>query len=178
MAKNYFDLKEYDRAAHFLHACTSPKVYFLYMYSRYLSGQKKKLDDSADAHGWLIYCSSSYMDIYNFYRLQRSCCKVIFSQASVIPCMCWGVSGRHPAGQTPPRQTAPPPRADTPCADPPGRYPPPPTPGQTPLPAADGRRLLQRTVRILLECILVFNSYGLCVVDVNKKVNIQLLILF
>ena len=51
MAKNYFDLKEYDRAAHFLHACTSPKVYFLYMYSRYLSGQKKKLDDSADAYG-------------------------------------------------------------------------------------------------------------------------------
>ncbi len=51
MAKNYFDLGEYDRAAHFLESSRSPEVYFLYMYSRYLSGEKKRLDDSADAHG-------------------------------------------------------------------------------------------------------------------------------
>ncbi len=54
IAKNYFDLKEYDRAAHFISSCTSPQVYFLYMYSRYLSAQKKKLDDSADAHGQFL----------------------------------------------------------------------------------------------------------------------------
>ena len=36
LAKAYFDVKEYDRAAHFLHDCNSKKAYFLYMYSRYL----------------------------------------------------------------------------------------------------------------------------------------------
>lgn len=36
LAKSYFDLKEYDRAAYFLKACCSQKAYFLYMYSRYL----------------------------------------------------------------------------------------------------------------------------------------------
>lgn len=36
LAKSYFDLKEYDRAAYFLRNCKSPKAYFLYMYSRYL----------------------------------------------------------------------------------------------------------------------------------------------
>lgn len=36
LAKSYFDLKEYDRAAYFLKGCSSQKAYFLYMYSRYL----------------------------------------------------------------------------------------------------------------------------------------------
>ncbi|GAB1301550.1 Cell division cycle protein 23 homolog [Apodemus speciosus] len=36
LAKAYFDVKEYDRAAHFLHGCNSKKAYFLCMYSRYL----------------------------------------------------------------------------------------------------------------------------------------------
>lgn len=36
LAKSYFDLKEYDRAAYFLKGCRSQKAYFLYMYSRYL----------------------------------------------------------------------------------------------------------------------------------------------
>jgi hypothetical protein len=36
LAKSYFDLKEYDRAAYFLRGCRSKKAYFLYMYSRYL----------------------------------------------------------------------------------------------------------------------------------------------
>lgn len=36
LAKSYFDLKEYDRAAYFLKGCCSRKSYFLYMYSRYL----------------------------------------------------------------------------------------------------------------------------------------------
>lgn len=40
LAKSYFDLKEYDRAAYFLRGCKSQKAYFLYMYSRYLVRQK------------------------------------------------------------------------------------------------------------------------------------------
>ena len=56
----------------------------------------------------------------------------------VYPSMHWG---RHPLADTPPGQTHP--QADTPWADTPlGRHPP-------------GRRLLLRTVHILLECILV-----------------------
>ena len=51
LAKSYFDLKEYDRAAHFVEHCTSQKAYFLHMYSRYLSGEKKQLDDAADSSG-------------------------------------------------------------------------------------------------------------------------------
>ena len=78
LAKSYFDLKEYDRAAHFLKECCSKKAYFLYMYSRYLvriytrcltvffmscylriciflnickSGEKKKDDETVDSLG-------------------------------------------------------------------------------------------------------------------------------
>uniref|UniRef100_W5MTM3 CDC23 (cell division cycle 23, yeast, homolog) n=1 Tax=Lepisosteus oculatus TaxID=7918 RepID=W5MTM3_LEPOC len=51
LAKSYFDLKEYDRAAYFLRGCRSQKAYFLYMYSRYLSGEKKKDDETVDSLG-------------------------------------------------------------------------------------------------------------------------------
>uniref|UniRef100_A0A3Q4N7C4 Cyclosome subunit 8 n=1 Tax=Neolamprologus brichardi TaxID=32507 RepID=A0A3Q4N7C4_NEOBR len=51
LAKSYFDLKEYDRAAYFLKGCRSQKAYFLYMYSRYLSGEKKKDDETVDSLG-------------------------------------------------------------------------------------------------------------------------------
>ncbi|XP_016160704.1 PREDICTED: cell division cycle protein 23 homolog isoform X2 [Ficedula albicollis] len=51
LAKSYFDLKEYDRAAYFLQGCKSQKAYFLYMYSRYLSGEKKKDDETVDSLG-------------------------------------------------------------------------------------------------------------------------------
>lgn len=49
LAKTYFDLKEYDRAAYFTKDCTTSKARFLYLYSRYLSGEKKKIDDMIDA---------------------------------------------------------------------------------------------------------------------------------
>ena len=79
-----------------------------------------------------------------------------------------GRLGRHPPGQTPPRQTPPQPdtpRQTIPCADTAPRQ----TPQQTP-PWADPTRQtpwadtspqrwpLQRTVRILLECILVLKA--------------------
>ena len=72
----------------------------------------------------------------HYYRPQRSCGKVMFLHPSVI----LSTGG---VWQTPPRQTPPP--ADPP----PGRHP---TLGRHP--RAD-RRPLQRTVRILLESILV-----------------------
>lgn len=50
MAKSYFDLKEYDRCAHFLKNCTKPKPRFLYFYSRYFSIEKKKLDNMTDTN--------------------------------------------------------------------------------------------------------------------------------
>ena len=49
----YFDLKEYDRAGYFLENCSSPKCYFLYMYSRYLADEKRKLDKASDSIGRL-----------------------------------------------------------------------------------------------------------------------------
>jgi anaphase-promoting complex subunit 8 len=48
LAKTYFDLKEYDRAAYFTKDCVTPKARFLHLYSRYLSGEKKKIDDMTD----------------------------------------------------------------------------------------------------------------------------------
>lgn len=48
LAKTYFDLKEYDRAAFFTMDCVNPKIRFLHLYSRYLSGEKKKIDDMTD----------------------------------------------------------------------------------------------------------------------------------
>ena len=41
LGKTFFDLKEFDRAAFFLEGCSSQKVYFLYMYSRYLVSKNR-----------------------------------------------------------------------------------------------------------------------------------------
>ncbi|XP_014675357.1 PREDICTED: cell division cycle protein 23 homolog [Priapulus caudatus] len=45
LAKNYFDLREYDRAAFFTTFAKSDKLYFLHIYSRYMAGEKRKNDD-------------------------------------------------------------------------------------------------------------------------------------
>ncbi|CAH0556433.1 unnamed protein product [Brassicogethes aeneus] len=50
MSKSYFDLKEYDRAAFFVKDCSKSKTRFIYFYSRYLSIEKKKLDNMTDTH--------------------------------------------------------------------------------------------------------------------------------
>ena len=111
--------------------------------------------------------SSTYYKTVSFlshchYRPQRSCGKVMFLhlsvshsvQRGVYPSMHWG---RHPLGIHIPVCTG----ADTPRADisqyalwqtPPGQTYPSMYWGRHPPP---GRRLLLRTVRILLECILV-----------------------
>ncbi|XP_042901182.1 cell division cycle protein 23 homolog [Parasteatoda tepidariorum] len=48
-AKSYFDNQEYDRAAYFVQHSTSPVARFLHYYSTYCSGEKKRLDDIAEA---------------------------------------------------------------------------------------------------------------------------------
>ena len=48
LGKSYFDLKEFDRAAYFTEQCRSPKVRFLHLYSRYMSGEKKRVDNMTD----------------------------------------------------------------------------------------------------------------------------------
>lgn len=49
LAKSYFDLREYDRAAFFTEGCQSEKAKFLHLYSRYMSGEKKRNDDMAES---------------------------------------------------------------------------------------------------------------------------------
>ncbi|XP_033633099.1 cell division cycle protein 23 homolog [Asterias rubens] len=55
LAKSYFDLKEYDRAAYFVDKCHSQKAFFLHVYARYLGGEKKKYDEVADLTGPIQY---------------------------------------------------------------------------------------------------------------------------
>ena len=45
LAKSYFDLKEYDRAAYFTRDMSSPLCQFLHIYSRFMSAEKKRLDN-------------------------------------------------------------------------------------------------------------------------------------
>ena len=105
------------------------------------------------------------------YRPQRSWAKVMFLQASLI--LSTGGSASVHAGIYPPDQRPtlksrhPPPKADTypfPGPGPPGVDTHPPThPGPDPPPPPPGSRLQhtvnERSVRILLECILVRNCY-------------------
>lgn len=49
LAKSYFDVKEYDRCAHFTDWCRAPRTRFLHLYSRYMSGEKKKLESTRDS---------------------------------------------------------------------------------------------------------------------------------
>lgn len=51
LAKSFFDLREYERAAFFVEDCQSSKAFFLHMYASYLAGEKKKYDDLTDLVG-------------------------------------------------------------------------------------------------------------------------------
>ena len=112
---------------------------------------------------WVTFVSFTYHLCFFTVR-KRSCGKVMFLQACVKNSVLGGQvytplgkhpllgrhpPGRHPPGRHPPGQTPfsghPPMQAPPGRQAPLGRHPPPPT----------SRRLLQRTVRILLECILV-----------------------
>lgn len=49
-AKMYFDAKEYDRCAYFTKSCVTPKPRFLHLYAKYLSGEKKKIDNMTESN--------------------------------------------------------------------------------------------------------------------------------
>lgn len=49
LAKTYFDLREYDRAAYFTRKCESPVPAFLHLYATYMSKEKKRLDNMTDS---------------------------------------------------------------------------------------------------------------------------------
>lgn len=48
LARNFFDLREYDRAAHIIRNTQSAVPRFLYFYSMYMSKEKKRLDNMTD----------------------------------------------------------------------------------------------------------------------------------
>ena len=100
------------------------------------------------------YFISNYFTNYYYYRPQRSCGKVIFSQASFILSTEGGCLLQCMLGYKPPRQAPP-------SEDPLGRTPRPreghPPKSTHTLQRTHPRRSLQRTVRILLECFLVIN---------------------
>lgn len=50
VSKSYLDLKEYDRCTFFTRNCENPKPRFLHFYSKYLSIEKKKLDNMTDTN--------------------------------------------------------------------------------------------------------------------------------
>lgn len=50
MAKTFFDAKEYDRCAYFTQHSTSSKSRFIYLYAKYLGGEKKKIDSMTESN--------------------------------------------------------------------------------------------------------------------------------
>lgn len=50
LAKSYFDVKEYDRCAYHTAKSTTPCCRFLHLYSKYLSLERKKIDDLTDVN--------------------------------------------------------------------------------------------------------------------------------
>ena len=105
----------------------------------------------------------------NYYRPQHSCGKVMISQASVSDTPRADTPlGRHPLADTSLLGRHTPSWADSPRQIQLGRPPWSDTlPGQTP----PGRQLLQRTVRILLECILVLKQFTYFLVQLITNVT-------
>ena len=107
--------------------------------------------------------------VKSYYRPQRSCGKVMFSQASVSHsvhkgegrCMADTPLGRPPRGSVTLGKHFPP-QADPLGRHPPGRHP----PAQCMLEyRPPPQRPLQRTVRILLKCILVSRKIIFCEIE-------------
>jgi hypothetical protein len=47
----YFDLKEYDRAAHALRGCASHRAFFVAHYALYLAGEQRREEEAVDLLG-------------------------------------------------------------------------------------------------------------------------------
>lgn len=69
LAKTYFDCEEYDRAAHFLENCTSPKCVFLHKYSQYMSSEKKRLDNATDSGADNTDSTQVLLDLISFFKV-------------------------------------------------------------------------------------------------------------
>lgn len=69
LAKTYFDCQEYDRAAHFLENCTSPKCVFLLRYSQYMSSEKKRLDNATDSSNENTESTQVLLDLLSFFKV-------------------------------------------------------------------------------------------------------------
>uniref|UniRef100_A0A1A9WZY1 Cyclosome subunit 8 n=1 Tax=Glossina brevipalpis TaxID=37001 RepID=A0A1A9WZY1_9MUSC len=48
LAKSYFDVREYNRAAHLVRNATSPVPRFLHLYATYMAVEKRRLDSTTD----------------------------------------------------------------------------------------------------------------------------------
>lgn len=68
MSKAYFDSQEYDRAAHFLENCKSPKCVFLLRYSQYMSSEKRRLDNATDTGPDNPESNQVLLDLLSFFK--------------------------------------------------------------------------------------------------------------
>ncbi|XP_037893977.1 cell division cycle protein 23 homolog [Glossina fuscipes] len=48
LAKCYFDVREYDRAAHLVRNASSPVPRFLHLYATYMAVEKRRMDSTTD----------------------------------------------------------------------------------------------------------------------------------
>lgn len=70
LSKSYFDCQEYDRAAHFLENCTSPKCVFLHKYAQYMSSEKKRLDNTVDLGTENAESTQVLLDLLSFFKVR------------------------------------------------------------------------------------------------------------
>uniref|UniRef100_A0A2C9K5M1 Cdc23 domain-containing protein n=1 Tax=Biomphalaria glabrata TaxID=6526 RepID=A0A2C9K5M1_BIOGL len=75
LGKNYYDVKEFDRAVHVLRDCTSPKPYFLRLYSLYMSDQKKKADNMPESSAVPEETDNEILKILQTELLEKHCKK-------------------------------------------------------------------------------------------------------
>ncbi|XP_050361875.1 cell division cycle protein 23 homolog [Nymphalis io] len=72
LAKSYFDCQEYDRAAHFIENCTSPKCVFVHRYSQYMSSEKKRSDNATDTGSENTESTQVLLDLLSFFKANRN----------------------------------------------------------------------------------------------------------
>ncbi|XP_053599682.1 cell division cycle protein 23 homolog [Plodia interpunctella] len=72
LAKSFFDCEEYDRAAHFLENCTSPKCVFIQKYSQYMSSEKKRLVGTWDSVTENSESTQVLLDLLPYFKANRS----------------------------------------------------------------------------------------------------------
>uniref|UniRef100_A0A1A9V248 Cdc23 domain-containing protein n=1 Tax=Glossina austeni TaxID=7395 RepID=A0A1A9V248_GLOAU len=79
LAKIYFDVHEYDRAAHLVRNATSPVPTFLHLYATYMAVAKRRLDSTTDQSNLndsghikdLVEILTSYVMLLKRMKLQK-----------------------------------------------------------------------------------------------------------